>query len=435
MSVIRRVALISEHASPAAVLGSVDCGGQNVYVAQLALHLARRGIAVDVFTRRERGDQPEVQRWAPGVRIVHATAGPATVVPKESLLPYMDEFARFAIDFTLDEGITYDIAHANFWMSALVALTMKCALGVPVAVTFHALGHVRRKHQGDADGSPADRTMLEERIVCEADGLVAECPEDATDLVTLYGADPGRMRLIPCGVDRVRFHPVPAERARRAIGLTSDVPWLLQLGRMVPRKGVDDAIRAVATVRHTHGIPARLLIVGGETDDPETQPTPELERLRAVARDTDVADAVTFVGRRGGDALRFYYSAADAFITLPWYEPFGMTPLEAMACGTPVVGSRVGGLKHTIRDGTTGFLVPPRDPDAAADRVALLCSNSALRDAFAAEALRDVQDRFAWEDVAASMVAFYESARDRQRTDTSDQVQRLSAELAGDLSA
>src|SRR3982751_670469 len=161
MPVIRRVALVSEHASPAAALGGVDCGGQNVYVAQLALHLARRGIAVDVFTRRERGDQPEVQRWAPGVRIVHATAGPATVVCKEALLPYMDAFARFVIDFALDEGITYDVAHANFWMSGLVALAMKRALGVPVVVTFHALGHVRRKYQGDADRSPATRTVLE----------------------------------------------------------------------------------------------------------------------------------------------------------------------------------------------------------------------------------------------------------------------------------
>jgi D-inositol-3-phosphate glycosyltransferase len=432
---IRRIALISEHASPAATLGGVDCGGQNVYVAQLALHLARRGIAVDVFTRRERGDQPEVQRWAPGVRIVHATAGPSTVVCKEALLPYMDEFARFAIDFAIDEGITYDIAHANFWMSGLVALAMKRALGVPVVVTFHALGHVRRKHQGDADRSPVARLALEEQIVREADGLVAECPEDATDLVTLYGADPQRMRLIPCGVDRARFHAVPVERARSAIGLTSDAPCLLQLGRMVPRKGVDDAIRAVAIVRHMHGIPARLLVVGGETEDPGTQPTPEIERLRAVARDSDVANAVRFVGRRGGDLLRFYYSAADVFITLPWYEPFGMTPLEAMACGTPVVGSSVGGLKYTIRDGETGFLVPPRDPNAAADRIALLCTNSGIRAAFAAEAMRDVRDRFAWEDVAASMVAFYESARDRRCDATADQAHRLATELSGGLSA
>src|SRR3954466_916507 len=145
---IRRVALISEHASPAATLGGVDCGGQNVYVAQLAQHLARRGIAVDVFTRRDRADQPEIQRWAPGVRIVHASAGPATAICKEELLPHMDEFARFAIDFATDEGVMYDVAHANFWMSGLVALEMRQALGIPVVITFHALGRVRRQHQG-----------------------------------------------------------------------------------------------------------------------------------------------------------------------------------------------------------------------------------------------------------------------------------------------
>jgi glycosyltransferase involved in cell wall biosynthesis len=433
--VIRRVALISEHASPAAVLGTIDCGGQNVYVAQLALHLARRGIAVDVFTRRERGDQPEVQRWAPGVRIVHVPAGPPITVRKEDLLPFMGEFARLTIDFAIEESITYDVAHANFWMSGLVALAMKRALGVSTVVTFHALGRVRRQHQGDADRSPPSRTALEEQIVEQSDGIVAECPEDAMHLRLLYGADASRMRVIPCGVDRTRFHPVPKPSARRAIGLTTDTPCLLQLGRMVPRKGVDDAIRATALVRHTHGVPARLLVVGGETDDPETESTPELERLRGVARDHDVADAVTFVGRRGGDALRFYYSAADVFVTLPWYEPFGMTPLEAMACGTPVVGSRVGGLKFTVRDGETGFLVPPRDPAAAAERLATLCTGHEQRAAFAAAALRDVQARFAWDDVAAAMVAFYETARDRAPRAAFDHAQRAVAEIGGDLSA
>jgi D-inositol-3-phosphate glycosyltransferase len=232
-----------------------------------------------------------------------------------------------------------------------------------------------------------------------------------------------------------RFHPVPKDRARRAIGLTHDGPCLLQLGRMVPRKGVDDAIRATALVRHTHGIPARLLVVGGETDDPDTEPTPEIERLRAVARASDVADAVTFVGRRGGDVLRFYYSAADVFITLPWYEPFGMTPLEAMACGTPVVGARVGGIKYTVRDGETGFLVPPRDPAAAAKRTAFLCENPAVLASFRAAARQDVRERFAWDDVARSMVSFYEAARDRMRETPVGRVQHLATEVSGDLSA
>ena len=432
---IRRVALVSEHASPAATLGGVDCGGQNVYVAQLALHLARRGAAVDVFTRRDRADQPEVQRWAPGVRIVHAPAGPATVICKEALLPYMDEFARFVIDFAVDDGVRYDVAHANFWMSGLVALAMRQTLGVPTVVTFHALGRVRRRHQGDADRSPPERVTLEQRIVDEADGIVAECPEDTQDLLTLYGADTSRMCLIPCGVDRTCFHPIPKPKARRALGLTSDGPCLLQLGRMVARKGVDDAIRATALVRHEHGIPARLLVVGGDTEDPRTQPTPELERLGQVARDANVSDAVTFVGRRGGDALRLYYSAADAFITLPWYEPFGITALESMACGTPVVGSRVGGLKYTIRDGETGFLVPPRDPAMAAERLAVLCAQTDVRASFAAKALRDVRERFSWDDVTSLMIALYEAARSRVHSAPVAVRQRLASELSGGLSA
>ena len=404
----RHVALISDHASPLAVLGGVDCGGQNVYVAEVARRLAAAGCRVDVFTRQDRGDAPIVQRWADHVRVINVPAGPPTFVRKEELLPFMPEFAAFMLGFMEAERIRYDVVHANFFMSGLVAADLKQEAGIPFVTTFHALGRVRRLHQGCADAFPEERIAIEERVVRETDRLIAECPQDAEDLATLYGASPGRMRIVPCGVDPERFHSVRRERARSVLGLSIDEPVVLQLGRMVPRKGVDDVIRSASILRREHGFDARVLIVGGDSETPDFSRMPELARLAGVAREVGVDDRVTFVGRRGGDALRYYYSAADVFVSAPWYEPFGITPLEAMACGTPVVGSRVGGIKYTVVDGETGYLVPPRDPDAIADRVARLLRAPEERTVFGRNGIERVRSRFSWDEVAHQLLAVYD---------------------------
>ena len=403
----RRIAMISEHASPLAVLGGTDCGGQNVYVAQLALELAERGHLVDVFTRRDCADTATVVQWAPRVRVVHATAGPPCVLPKESLLPHMAELARSIVAFARGDGVRYDVIHAHFWTSAVAARLVRDELAVPYVVTFHALGRVRRLHQGAADGFPESRGEIEEQIVADADRIIAECPQDAEDLVAHYRARRERMHVVPCGVDRRRFHRVTRERARHVLSLDADAPILLQLGRVVPRKGIDDVIRALSHLHRDHGIAAQLLIVGGETEIPDDQATPHLATLRAIAESSGVADAVTFVGRRSGDLLRYYYSAADLFVTMPWYEPFGITPLEAMACGTPVIGSNVGGIKFTVVDGETGFLVPPRDPRAIAACAARLLRDRALHARMSQSATARVREHFRWRDVAASIDGLY----------------------------
>lgn len=404
----RRIALISDHASPLAVLGGVDCGGQNVYVAEVALRLAAAGWRVDVFTRLDRGDAPTVYRWAEGVRVINVPAGPPTFVRKEDLLPFMPEFASFMLGFMEAERARYDVVHANFFMSGLVAADLKQEAGIPFVTTFHALGRVRRLHQGCADAFPEARIAIEERVVRETDRIIAECPQDAEDLATLYGAPPNRMRIVPCGVDPERFHPVRRDRARAVLGLPVDEPVVLQLGRMVPRKGVDDVIRSASVLRERFDVSPRVLIVGGDSETPDVTRTPELARLADVARDVGVEDRVTFVGRRGGDALRYYYSAADVFISTPWYEPFGITPLEAMACGTPVVGSRVGGIKYTVVDGDTGYLVPPRDPDAIAERVARLLRAPDERIAFGRNGIERVRSRFSWDEVAQQLMRVYD---------------------------
>jgi glycosyltransferase involved in cell wall biosynthesis len=408
--VIKRIALISEHASPLATLGGVDCGGQNVYVTEVALALARRGHRVDVFTRRDDPALPDVVQFAPRARIIHVAAGPPVAVRKEELLDHMPEFARRMIQFCEMECVRYDVVHANFFMSGVVAEAVEEAMATPFVITFHALGRIRRLHQGDADGFPSERCGIEERLAAHAAAVIAECPQDCLDLMTQYRAPAERLRVIPCGVDVMRFYPVDKARARHALGLDGDGdrPVIAQIGRMVPRKGVDDVIRAVGRLERDHGIAARLVVVGGDEPGKEGPCAAELDRLRGVAYEERVASAVSFVGRKGGDVLRYYYSAADVFITAPWYEPFGITPLEAMACGTPVVGSAVGGVKHTVVDGETGFLVPPHDPDAIAERTACLLRDGRLRERMSRQAVERVRSRFLWRDVAAAIDRTYD---------------------------
>jgi glycosyltransferase involved in cell wall biosynthesis len=243
--------------------------------------------------------------------------------------------------------------------------------------------------------------------VQEADIIIAECPQDADDLEDLYGADPAKLRLIPCGFDPAEFWPTEMRSARRLLGLDPDERIVLQLGRMVPRKGVDNVVRAVARLRRDHDIAARLLVVGGESRTPDPAVTPEIGRLQGIARDEGVADAVTFAGSRGRDELRLYYGAADVFVTTPWYEPFGITPVEAMACGTPVVGADVGGIKTTVRDGETGFLVPPTDPDALADRLARLFREPELLRDFGRRARRRAVTFYTWGRVSDAVADVY----------------------------
>ena len=401
-----RVAMISEHASPLGCLGGADGGGQNVYVAQLARHLGRTGHAVDVFTRRDDPAQPAVVEFAPNARVVHVPAGPPARVRKEDLLPHMGEFTRYLVRWARRHG-GYDILHANFFMSALVACDARRFLGTPVVVTFHALGRVRRIHQGDADAFPPERLAIEDRVVAEADRIIAECPQDEADLTSLYRADRHRLRTVPCGFDPDEFGPVDRAGVRADLGLAGDEFVVLQLGRMVPRKGVDNVIRGIGCLRRTHGIDARLLVVGGESREPDPVRTPELGRLMGVAAEEGVTDRVTFVGARGRSELRAFYGAADVFATTPWYEPFGITPLEAMACGTPVVGADVGGIKYSVRNGQTGFLVSPKDPAALAARLAVLARDRSLLRRMGHRARLRAVANFTWARVAEQVARVY----------------------------
>jgi glycosyltransferase involved in cell wall biosynthesis len=297
--------------------------------------------------------------------------------------------------------------HANFFMSGMVAQHVKKVLGIPYVITFHALGRVRRLYQGIADAFPGSRVEIEESLMRDADRIIAECPQDRQDMEQLYGAIPNRIDVVPCGFDPEELWPVP-HIARKQLGLDGNKFYVLQLGRMVPRKGVDTVIQSLAVLRDRFDISAHLLVVGGDCEQGELRQCSELARLMKLADDLNLTQQVTFTGQKARSDLRYYYSAADVFVTTPWYEPFGITPLEAMACATPVIGAAVGGIKSTVVDGRTGYLVPPKDPHALADRLAILHGDYLLARRLGAEGMRRAHERYTWRSVAQKIAEIYE---------------------------
>lgn len=401
------IALISEHASPLASLGGVDSGGQNVYVAEIARHLAASGYQVDVFTRWDNPDLPQIITWIPDVRIIHMKAGPIAPVEKEYLFNHMREFTDNMLGFIDAEEIGYELIHANFWMSAMVAADLKKLRRIPFVVTFHALGHIRRIHQGSNDKFPDERIEIEKRIVKEANHIIAECPQDKEDLMQHYSAPAEKVTVIPCGFNPHEFYPLDRQLARSVLNLSPNEQIILQLGRIVPRKGIDNVIRAMGRIKRT-SIPANLIIVGGESDQVDADNNHEIARLKQITKEENIEDIVTFTGRKQRESLKYYYAAADVFVTTPWYEPFGITPLEAMACGTPVIGSEVGGIKHTVEDGICGFLVPPNDPDALAIKIFELLNDPMLREKMRVNAVKRVNTHFTWSHVTKKIAALYD---------------------------
>lgn len=406
------VAMISEHASPLALAGGVDAGGQNVYVMQVARSLARAGHQVEVLTRRDDPMVPSVVDLVRGVRVHHIQAGPPRFVPKEELLPHMPAFAEVA-QRVLSLRQPCDVLHANFFMSGAVGLVLRKRMGLPLVTTFHALGLVRREHQGDADRFPPERIDIERTLAHESDRVIASCPQDESDLLRLYGVPPQRMTSVPCGVDTQALRPGDRAEARRRLGWPLGAFIVLQLGRLVPRKGIDTVVEAFALLPRE--LDTRLYIVGGGSAEPDEAVTPEIGRLRGLAQTLGVAGRVTFTGRRDRDQLRDHYLAADVFVTTPWYEPFGITPLEAMACGTPVIGSNVGGIRYTVLEGVTGHLVPPRDPEALAARLLNLQQNPAHAAAMGRAGVRRVRTQFTWDLVAARLARVYADLRTAAR--------------------
>ncbi|HEY8400920.1 MAG TPA: glycosyltransferase family 1 protein [Cytophagaceae bacterium] len=411
----KKIAFISEHASPLAMLGGVDSGGQNLYVDRVAKHLYQLGYEVDIYTRWDNRDYQQVINYAEGVRVIHVSAGPRVYIPKEEIFQYMDEFAANMIHYIKSSGIQYEILHAHFWMSGYAAVVIKNILKVPFVITFHALGKLRKIYHGVNDSFPDVRSSIEEMIIREADSVIAECPQDKEDLMVHYRADEEKINIIPCGFDKTEFYPISKKKARSILGLNTSEFIILQLGRMVPRKGIDNVVRSISYLKDKLRSQVRLVIVGGESDDPDPNLTPEIGRLQSIANELNVIDRIVFVGRKKREELKYYYNASDVFVSTPWYEPFGITPVEAMACGIPVIGSNVGGIKFSVRHNKTGFLVPPNEPELLAQRLEELIINKDKFKLFSQKAVEHVNTFFTWDTVSRNIAKLYEVVKEKHR--------------------
>ncbi|TKJ29817.1 glycosyltransferase [Blastococcus sp. CCUG 61487] len=385
-----RIDLVSEHASPLAAIGGVDAGGQNVHVAALAAGLAARGHAVTVHTRRDDEALPERVVTQDGYEVVHVPAGPARELPKDDLLQHMPEFAWHLRRSWA--AAPPQLVHAHFWMSGLASLD--AAGAIPVLQTFHALGSVKRRHQGDADTSPGDRIELERSLCRRVSHVVATCSDEVFELRRL-GLTTDRVSIVPCGVDTAVFTP------DGPVAPTGGRKRLLVLGRLVERKGQDDAVRALRAVPD-----AELVVVGGPARD-AIDADPEVRRLRAIAAEAGVADRLVFAGSVARDDVPAWIRSADVVLAVPWYEPFGITPLEAMACGRPVVATAVGGLQDSVVDGVTGDLVPPREPQRLGEVLAALLADDARRAAYGAAGVARARARYTWTRVVADTESVY----------------------------
>jgi glycosyltransferase involved in cell wall biosynthesis len=392
-----RIALVSEHANPLAALGGADAGGQNVHVAALAAGLVREGHEVTVHTRRDSPDVPARVETEDGYVVEHVAAGPAHELPKDELLPHMREFGVRLRDRWRREPV--DVVHSHFWMSGLVALQATRGTSIPVVHTFHALGSVKRRQQGAADTSPPERIDLERRLCREVDHVIATCTDEVAELEQL-GLPRSRATVIPCGVDTQLFRPGP-EQPPAKLGPRQSRHRVLVIGRMVTRKGIGNVIEAAAQ------LPDVEVVIAGGPPAPRYEADPEVQRLRELTDRLLLSERVVFLGSVGRREVPALIRVSDVVVTVPWYEPFGIVPLEAMACGRPVVGSAVGGLLDTVVPGTTGELVPPRHPDALAVALKALLDDPERRRRYGEAGRRRAVELYDWSTVVADTAAVY----------------------------
>jgi D-inositol-3-phosphate glycosyltransferase len=411
-----RIAMISTHTCPLATLGGKETGGMNVYVRDLSRELGRRGIAVDVFTRQQNPDLPRVShRLGANCRVIHLPAGPLKPYDKNQVFRHLPEFVDGIVAFAEKDKLTYHLLHSHYWLSGWAALALRERWGTPVIQMFHTLGHMKNSVAQRATDMETDlRIQVETEVMDRADWLVAATPLERAQMTWLYGARPEKIRVIPAGVDLNLFEPIPQAEARARLGLPADQQMVLFVGRIEPLKGIDTLLRAMALL--VGDFPdcwqerLSLAIIGG---DPSARPdaaSAEMARLKRLRTELGIGELVCFLGAQDQDTLNVYYSAAEVVVMPSHYESFGMVALEAMACGTPVIASKVGGLAFIVQDGVTGFHVPERDPEALAAKIKAILCDPSLRGQLGRQAAQWAQ-RYSWPVVANQIVALYDQAQ------------------------
>jgi len=408
-----RVAMLSYHTCPLATLGGKDTGGMNVYVQMLTRRLGRLGIHVDVFTRSQDEHVPHVLHdLGYGNRIVHVPSGPEVPLPKHELANHIPTFVNGITEFADKKGCRYDLIHSHYWMSGIAALELKSLWNVPVINMFHTLGLMKQRvarNSEEAEG--IYRINGEREVLAKSDCIVASTIAELAQLQWLYQADPNKIKIISPGVDTTHFYPIPPDEAKEFIGIPPENRLFLYVGRIEPLKGIDTLIKSIAMIRDKGILDQHcclcVSIIGGTPKDEEDEMSEEMSRLVALCEENGLVDLVTFLGSRKQDSLPYYYSAAEAVIMPSHYESFGMVALEAMACGTPVIASEVGGLAFLVQDGVTGFHFPADDPKALSERLIQLIENEDLRKKMSKQAA-EVAKGYGWKKIASQIQDLYE---------------------------
>ncbi len=407
-----RIAMLSYHTCPLATLGGKDTGGMNVYVREITRSLGAQGVHVDVFTRSQNEHVPHVLHdLGYGNRIVHIPAGPEYPLPKEDLASHLPQFVEGIHEFAQSKGIQYDLIHSHYWMSGIAAIELKKQWNVPFIQMFHTLGLMKnRVAQTPEELEGEYRIKGEQQLLKVADRIIAATSAENAQLIWLYQADEHKITIIPPGVDVCKFYPIPPDEAKEYIGVPPCGRMLLFVGRIEPLKGLDVLIDAIS-IMYRSGIyqqdPFCLAIIGGDPDDREEHANIEMSRIKSLAEQHGLNDLVTFLGKKSQDSLPYYYSAAEAVVVPSQYESFGMVALEAMACGTPVVASQIGGLAYLVQDGITGYTVPVDEPEELAKRIVRLLHDPELRDRMGRQATQAAQ-AYAWAKIAARLMSVYE---------------------------
>ncbi|MFW9261775.1 glycosyltransferase family 4 protein [Nostoc sp. CALU 546] len=400
----KRIALISVHGDPAIEIGKEEAGGQNVYVRQVGKALAQLGWQVDMFTRKVSLEQDSIVQHSKNCRTIRLKAGPLEFVPRDDIFEYLPEFRDNFLKFQVENDITYQLVHTNYWLSSWVGMELKKIQQSKQVHTYHSLGAVKYNTIEDIPLIASQRLAVEKEVLEIAERIVATSPQEQQHMRSLVSTE-GNIDIIPCGTDIQRFGSIAREAARAELGIDKETKVVLYVGRFDPRKGIETLVRAVNESGLRDSKNLQLIIGGGST--PGNSDGIERDRIEQIVNELGISDFTTFAGRLSQDILPTYYAAADVCVVPSHYEPFGLVAIEAMASGTPVVASDVGGLQFTVVNEETGLLAPPQDVDAFASAIDRILLNPEWRDELGKAGRKRVENKFSWHGVATQLSELY----------------------------
>ena len=370
----------------------------NVYVRELARSLGDLGVKVDIFTRNHAGASRHIEEISANVRVVHLPGGPPEA-PMDSYYGHLPEFLDALRDFQRDNNLDYQLAHSHYWLSGWAGQAFASERQIPHVMTFHTLALIKMQSRA-GEVEPEERSQLERELMASSQRIVAFSPHERDAMVRLYGADARRISLASCGVDLSLFRPLDQQQVRERLGLNGEKVFLY-VGRLEPLKGMELLVHTAAQMDICDEV--RVLVVGGDVNGGQ-----EVDRLKKIAKALNVEDVFDFVGRVDQQELPLYYNAADVCVVPSYYESFGLAALESMACGTPVVAARVGGLSTIVQHGRTGFLKSWRCPEAFANSLEMIISSDRLKQSMGLAARRRAES-MGWDQVAGDIRRVYES--------------------------